>query len=77
MALPPCAPWDLAHSALKNCIHKTGSDSMSNGWPEEGSNAGMRLLALCQCPRKLHEGAGSRPPYFTHIDILNVLGKRG
>ena len=39
-ALPPCTPWDLAHSALKNCIHKTGSGSMSTAGRRKGATLG-------------------------------------
>jgi hypothetical protein len=54
-ALPPCTPWDLAHSALKNCIHKTGSGSMSTAGRRKGATLGSdsprRVSARENCTR--------------------------
>ena len=38
--LSPDTPWDLAHSALKNCIHKIGSGSMRTAGRRKGATQG-------------------------------------
>src|ERR1017187_4834062 len=70
-ALPPCTPWDLAHSALKNCIHKTGSGSMNTAGRRKGATLGSdsprRVSARENCTRgRFQAPSAFHPPITPH-----------
>ena len=75
---PPGTPWDLAHSALKNCIYKTGSGSMSTAGRRKGATLGSdssrRVSARENCTRGRFRPLKHSPPHTHRSPVSSHAG---